>query len=186
MKHLEVKRIIGVDPGTNVLGYAIIEIVQKKIRVLDLGVLRMKHLENHPEKLKHIFDGLSELIKKYKPNEMAVEAPFQGKNIQSMLKLGRAQGVSMAAAMTNGVEVSEYAPKKIKVAITGNGNAAKEQVFAMLESILRIKLKDSPLDASDALATAVCHYYQSSNPLTKGKKYKDWSSFLKDNPNKKA
>ncbi|MEM7104250.1 MAG: crossover junction endodeoxyribonuclease RuvC [Bacteroidota bacterium] len=186
MKHLNVKRILGVDPGTNVLGYAIVEIVETQMRVLGMGTIRMTKYDTHPEKLKHIFEGLQEIIEHYKPSEMAVEAPFHGKNVQSMLKLGRAQGVAMAAAMVNNVEVHEYPPKKIKVGITGNGNASKEQVLSMLENILKIKLAEQPLDATDALAAAVCHHYQSNNPLTGNKKFKDWNAFLKENPGRKA
>ena len=117
---------------------------------------------------------------------MAIEAPFFGTNVQSMLKLGRAQGVAMAAAITQDVAITEYAPRQIKQAVTGNGNASKEQVAAMLETILKISLDKKQLDASDALAVAICHYYRSSNKLTGGKRYKNWSSFLTDNPNKKA
>ncbi len=179
-------RYIGVDPGTNILGYAIIEIAGKAVRVLDIGVLRMTNLETHPLKLKRIFEGIEELIHKYKPIEMAVEIPFYAKNPQSMLKLGRAQGVAIAAAMTNDVEVIEYYPKKIKLAITGNGNASKEQLAAMLENILKINVSQYPLDASDALAAAMCHFYKRGNPLSGQKKYNDWSSYLKDNPNRKS
>jgi len=179
-------RYIGIDPGTNVLGYAIIEIAGKHVRLLDIGVLRMGSLETHPLKLKRIFEGLQEIIIKYKPLVMAVEAPFYGKNPQSMLKLGRAQGVSIAAAMTNDVDVVEYMPKTIKLAVTGNGNASKEQLAAMLENILKIDISKYPLDATDALAAALCHYYRGSSPLGGDKKYSDWGSFLKDNPNRSA
>ncbi len=184
MKQIKAIRHIGVDPGTNVLGYAVIEVFQKQIRVLELDVLRMGKLESPAAKLKAIFEGLQAVIMKYKPSEMGIEAPFYGKNVQSMLKLGRAQGVAMAAAMTKGVEVTEYSPKRIKQAITGNGNASKEQVSAMLETLVNRKLEGFPLDATDALATVVCHYFQSSNKLTSGKKYKGWSGFLKDNPDR--
>ncbi len=185
-KNIPSYRYIGIDPGTNVLGYAIIEIVGKHVRLLDIGVLRMDKLDTHPLKLKRIFEGVEELILKYKPKEMAVEAPFYGKNPQSMLKLGRAQGVAIAAAITNDVEVTEYSPKKIKLSITGSGNSSKEQLAAMLENILKVKLKEYPLDATDALATAICHYYQQKSPLGGQKKYSDWGSFLKDNPNRKG
>lgn len=186
MKKIPAYRYIGIDPGTNVLGYAIIEIVDKHVRLLDIGVFRMDKLETHPLKLKKIFEGVQELIEKYKPKEMAVEAPFYGKNPQSMLKLGRAQGVAIAAAMTNDVKVTEYSPKKIKLSVTGSGNASKEQLAAMLENTLKVKLRDYPLDATDALATAMCHYYQQKTALGGQKKYSDWGSFLKDNPKRKG
>ncbi len=179
-------RYLGVDPGSNVMGFAIIEIVQKKVTVLEMGAISMGFLKEHQLKLKMIFEELQLLIQKYKPKELAIEAPFYGKNVQSMLKLGRAQGVAMAAAITNGVEVTEYSPKKIKQSVTGNGNASKEQVAAMLESILNIKLDNAYLDATDALATAMCHYFQSNSAIGKGKKYKDWSGFIKDNPGRKT
>ncbi len=179
-------RYIGVDPGTNVLGYAIIEIANKHVRLLDIGVLRMGSLETHPLKLKKIFEGIQEIILKYKPVAMSVEAPFYGKNPQSMLKLGRAQGVCIAAAMTNDVEVIEYMPKTIKLAVTGNGNASKEQLAAMLENILKVNISQYPLDATDALAAALCHYYRGSDPLGGNKKYSDWGSYLKDNPKRKG
>ena len=184
MKLNKTIRYIGVDPGTNVLGYAVIEIVQKQIRLVELDVLRMSKYDSPAAKLKAIFEGLQRIIIKYKPSEMAIEAPFYGKNVQSMLKLGRAQGVARAAAMTKGVEVTEYSPKRIKQAITGNGNATKEQVAAMLATLTSTKLDSYPLDATDALATAVCHYFQSTSKLKGGKKYKGWEGFLKDNPNR--
>lgn len=179
-------RYLGIDPGTNLMGYAIIEVVKKKITIIDGGVLNMKKLTEHTVKLKHIFLRVEGLIKQYHPQEMAIEAPFYGKNVQSMLKLGRAQGVAMAAAMTNQVEVTEYSPRQIKQAITGSGNASKEQVAAMLETILKTKIDYMSDDASDALGVAVCHYFRSGNKLSGGKKYKDWGSFVNANPSKKA
>ncbi len=152
---------------------------------MEIGVLNMVHRENQADKLKDIFEKVQQVIKRFKPQELAIEAPFFGKNVQSMLKLGRAQGVAMAAAITKGVTVTEYSPKKIKLSVTGNGNAAKEQVAAMLSHILKFSLKEFPLDATDALAAALCHHYQSKG-LKKGqKKYSGWSSFVKDNPNRK-
>jgi len=179
-------RLLGIDPGTNVLGYAVIEIHKPKIKLVEMGVLTMGHLENHQQKLRKIFERIQELVKVHKPLEMAIEAPFFGKNVQSMLKLGRAQGVAIAAAMTKDVNVQEYAPRKIKQSVTGKGNASKEQVAAMLENILECKLDQYALDATDALGAAVCHYYQSGSPLSGGKRYNDWSSFLKDNPKRKS
>ncbi len=177
-------KILGLDPGTNLFGYAIIEIEAHKQKLVTMGALRLKHLADHQTKLKEIFLQIQEIIETYLPRELAIEAPFFGKNVQSMLKLGRAQGVAIAAGITMGLDITEYAPKKIKQSITGNGNASKEQVAAMLENIFKIKILDGEMDATDALGVASCHFNQSSNPLTKGKKYTGWSSFLKDNPHK--
>ncbi len=184
MTNPETYRLLGVDPGTNILGYAILEIRGRDPFMLDLGVIHMAGLEEQQHKLKKIFVDLQEIIARFQPKEMAIEAPFYAKNVQSMLKLGRAQGVAIAAAMTKGVEITEYSPKKIKQAITGNGNASKEQVAAMLETILKVKLNEKYLDATDALGAAVCHFFQSKNQLGGGKQYKDWSAFLKGNPEK--
>lgn len=178
-------KILGVDPGTNQLGYALIEVRGKELKLITLGILRLKSYEDHQTKLKEIFLQLQEIIETYLPKQMAVEAPFYGKNVQSMLKLGRAQGVAMAAAMTMGLEISEYAPKKIKQSVTGNGNASKEQVAAMLNSILKVKIDTPNLDATDALGVAICHYYQTGSVAGGQKKYSGWDSFLKDNPGKK-
>ena len=184
MKINKTYRLIGVDPGSNIMGFAIIEIADKKAKVLEMGAISMKHFKEHTLKLKMIFEELQLLIKKYHPEQMAIEAPFYGKNVQSMLKLGRAQGVAMAAAITCGVDVTEYSPKKIKQSITGKGSASKEQVAAMLENILKVKIDDTHLDATDALATVICHFFQSNSALGAGKKYKDWSGFVKDNPSR--
>jgi len=175
-------KILGVDPGTNILGYAIIHVKGNKLSLVTMGVIKLAKFEEHHDKLREIFLDLQEIIETYLPKVLAVEAPFYGKNVQSMLKLGRAQGVSMAAAITMGLEIAEYAPKKIKVSVTGNGNASKEQVAAMLENMLKIKVGNQPLDATDALAAAVTHYNQNLGLKTGGKKYKDWSSFVKSNP----
>ncbi|MCB0549095.1 MAG: crossover junction endodeoxyribonuclease RuvC [Phaeodactylibacter sp.] len=175
-------RLLGVDPGTNILGYAIVQVEQKQLQLLDMGVIYLKKMEDHQDKLQHIFERLQSIIEIYQPREMAIEAPFYGKNPQSMLKLGRAQGVAIAAAITKGVRITEYSPKKIKQSVTGNGNASKEQVAAMLSNILQLKLDGHYLDATDALATAVCHFYQSGSVLGGKKRYNDWSNFLKDNP----
>ncbi len=177
---------MGVDPGTNVLGYALIDITGKKMSLCDMGVIYPGKFETHQEKLQHIFERLQSIIKTYQPREMAIEAPFYAKNPQSMLKLGRAQGVAIAAAMTKGVGITEYSPRKIKQSVTGKGNASKEQVAAMLSNILNFKVADYYLDATDALATAVCHFYQSGSVLNGKKRYNDWGSYLKDNPGRKA
>jgi crossover junction endodeoxyribonuclease RuvC len=181
--------ILGIDPGTNILGYAVLQVQGKILKVITFGVLHLEKYGDHHDKLKEIFLQLQEIIETYRPTQMAVEAPFYGKNVQSMLKLGRAQGVSMAAAITMGLAIEEYAPKKVKQSITGNGNASKEQVAAMLENILKIKIDSKYLDATDALGVAVCHYNQSSLITTAvkkkaGKKSSDWSSFIKENPDK--
>ncbi len=186
MKKTEPYRLLGVDPGTNVLGYAVIEIVNNEIKPLDIGVVTMSHLKAQQLKLRKIFERLQTLIDVYQPKEMAIEAPFFGKNVQSMLKLGRAQGVAMAAGITKGVTITEYSPKKIKQSVTGNGNASKEQVAAMLKNILDFELGEHYLDATDALATAVCHYYQSKSIFGGGKKYGGWDSFIKENPDRLA
>ncbi len=177
-------RILGIDPGTNVLGFALIDADKKQIKVLEIGVVTFAHIsDEHTVKLQHIFEQVQDLIFQYKPTQMAIEAPFFGKKVQSMLKLGRAQGVAIAAGMVNKLAITEYMPKQIKRAITGNGNASKEQVAGMLENILRTKFADQKFDATDALATALCHWYQSSGPGVGAKKsYSGWSAFLKDNP----
>jgi crossover junction endodeoxyribonuclease RuvC len=182
LKKEESYRLLGIDPGTNILGYAVIEVEKKQMTLIEMGVVKMAHLENHQLKLKRIFERVQLIIKQHRPKEMAVEAPFFGKNVQSMLKLGRAQGVAIAAAMTKGVEISEYAPKRIKQSITGNGNASKEQVAAMLEQILKSKIDSPSLDATDALAAAVTHFFSDGSKGARQKKYSDWSSFAKDNP----
>ena len=175
-------KILGIDPGTNVLGYAILDISEKKPMVQDIGVLKLSGFKDHQTKLKEIFLQLQEIIETYLPSQMAIEAPFFGKNVQSMLKLGRAQGVAMAAAMTMGIEITEYSPKKIKQSITGNGNASKEQVAAMLNNMLTFKINEHYLDATDALAAAVTHYHQLSHGgISKGKT-NNWKKFLKENP----
>lgn len=183
----EMTRILGIDPGTNVLGFAIIDADKRKIEVIEIGVVTFKHIgEEHTLKLQHIFEQVQDLIQQYKPTQMAIEAPFFGKNVQSMLKLGRAQGVAIAAGMVNKLSTTEYMPKKVKSAVTGNGNASKEQVAGMLENILKIKLNEKYFDATDALAVAVCHWYQSSNPAAAAaqKSGSNWASFLKNNPDR--
>ena len=148
-----------------------------------MGVIHLSKLQSHEEKLKKIFSRILNLVDEYKPDEVAIEAPFYGKNIQSMLKLGRAQGVAMAASLYRNIPIFEYAPKKIKMAITGNGNASKEQVSGMLKSILNIKDMPKNLDASDGLAAALCHFYQ-NKALNSSINYSNWSSFIKSNPDK--
>ena len=166
------------------MGYGIIHIKAKKINLIQMGVLHLSKLSSHELKLKKIFERTLHLIDEYKPDELAVEAPFFGKNVQSMLKLGRAQGVAMSAALYRDIPIFEYAPKKIKMAITGKGTSSKEQVAAMLKSILKIKEIPKHLDASDGLAAAVCHHFQRNTKNTKYSNYKGWAGFLKDNPEK--
>lgn len=177
---------MGIDPGTTILGYGLIEVHGKQMKLLALGVLRLDKIDDHHLKLQKIFERCIELIDGFHPDELAIEAPFFGKNVQSMLKLGRAQGVAIAAALSRQLPVMEYAPRKIKQSITGNGSASKEQVAAMLQRVLQIPDADMPekLDATDGLAAAVCHFYQSSSPLTAGKSYSGWKSFLSANPDR--
>lgn len=177
--------ILGIDPGTNFLGYSVLAHQGKQIRLIETGVLTLTHLDEPGEKLRRIYERVTELILRHQPMAMAIEAPFFGKNVQSMLKLGRAQGVAIAASLAGGVPYMEYAPRKVKQAITGRGNATKEQVAAMLEQILgqpiRTKMTE---DASDALAVALCHFYQISNPLQGLSTGKGWDAFLKNNPDR--
>jgi crossover junction endodeoxyribonuclease RuvC len=180
-KLVKEKVILGLDPGTNIMGYGLIEVRKPKIILLQYGVIHLSKYEGHELKLRKIFDRVLNLIDEYHPDEVALEAPFFGKNVQSMLKLGRAQGVSMAAALSRDIPIVEYAPKKVKQSVTGNGNASKEQVARMLMSLFDIKELPKLLDATDALAVAVCHHFQKGE---KGSKAKSWESFLKDNPGK--
>lgn len=179
----EDKIILGIDPGTTVMGYGLIHVKKSEVSMINFGIIQLKKIETHPDKLKRILDRLNGLIAEFKPDEMAIEAPFFGKNVQSMLKLGRAQGVAMAAGLYRDIPIFEYSPKKIKKAITGNGNASKEQVAAMLKSLLTIKEMPKHLDATDGLAAAVCHFFQRDVGL-KGKSYTGWKAFLKDNPDR--
>ena len=179
------KIILGIDPGTTIMGYGIIKATGENVSVIDFNDFSLKKLDNHYLKLKKIFSSLTEIIDKYNPDEIAIEAPFFGKNVQSMLKLGRAQGVAMAAGLVKEIPITEYSPKKIKMAITGNGNASKEQVAKMLKSILKFKEIRKNLDATDGLAAALCHYYNSNSNNKIDKKYSSWSSYLKNNPEKK-
>ncbi len=178
------KCIMGIDPGTNVLGYAFLDVVSKKPILRNLGVIQLHKYETHYEKLRVISDRVDNLIRVNNPDEMAIEAPFYGKNAQSMLKLGRAQGVAISVGMIRNLTVVEYSPKKIKNSITGNGNASKEQVAAMLKQILKMETLPKYFDATDALGTAVCHYLQGDKPAISGKNYKNWGDFIKTNPDK--
>ena len=175
------KIILGIDPGTTVLGYGIIEIKNKKPILIAIGVIELSKMDDHFVRLKHIFERILGLIESYHPDELAIEAPFFGKNVQSMLKLGRAQGISIAAAISRQLPVFEYAPRKIKQSITGNGNASKEQVAGMLQKIMQIPDMPSKLDATDGLAAAVCHFFQT--PVNDNvKTAKSWKEFISKNP----
>jgi len=174
--------ILGIDPGTNVLGYSIIEIQGANVKMVAMGIIHLQKLPDAYEKLKRIYSGIENIIKSFQPHQMAVESPFFGKNVQSMLKLGRAQGVAIAAGMVAGITVTEYSPKKVKQSITGNGNASKEQVAAMLLSVLKIERKPKYFDATDALAVALCHHYQAGSLKLNGKKFSGWKDFISTNP----
>ena len=176
------KIILGIDPGTSLTGYGLIHIKKKKMIMIQMGVINLTKLSSHELKLKKIFDRTLNLIDEYKPDELAIEAPFFGKNVQSMLKLGRAQGVAMSAGLYRNIPIFEYAPKKIKMAITGKGTSSKQQVASMLKSILNITEMPKNLDASDGLAAAVCHHFQRHD--NKSKSYSNWKSFIQKNPNK--
>ena len=183
MKLLKKKKILGIDPGTNILGYGLIELFDNKIKLIELDILRIDKIKEPSIKLKHIYECISLLIRKHKPSEVAVEAPFYGRNIQSMLKLGRAQGVAIVASANYDIPVYEYAPKKIKMAVTGRGQASKEQVATMLMYMLNIKIKPKEYDSTDGLAVAVCHALQ-NNILNKKAKKTNWTDFIKDNPDR--
>ena len=177
------KIILGIDPGTIIMGYGLITVTGSTISLLELGVLKPGNSKDTYKKLQLIYNTVSGVIVKYQPDAFAIEAPFFGKNVQSMLKLGRAQGVAIAAAMRHGLEVVEYSPKKVKQSVTGNGNADKEQVMKMLQTLLSFKETPKHYDASDALAVAVCHHFQSSSPLGKAVKgMSGWEDFIKKNP----
>lgn len=178
------KIILGIDPGTVLFGYGVIKIQAQKLSLISLGTIELNKINDQAAKLEKIFERVCWLIEQYQPDDCAIEAPFYGKNPQSMLKLGRAQGVAMAAVLTNKIDITEYAPKKVKQSITGNGNASKEQVAAMLQRILLFNDLPKYLDATDALAVAVCHHFQTASPLLASSKAKNWKEFLKKNPDK--
>jgi crossover junction endodeoxyribonuclease RuvC len=179
---IQEKIILGIDPGTTVTGYGIIRIKENKPSLLAMGVLELNKYEDHYLRLRRIFERIISLIDEFLPDEMAIEAPFFGKNVQSMLKLGRAQGVAMAAALSRDLPIFEYAPLKIKMAITGNGKAAKEQVADMLQRYLKIPDENMlpQLDATDGLAAALCHFFQSNNLQTKSH-YTGWKDYIRKN-----
>ena len=187
----DTKIILGIDPGTLVMGYGLIKVSKNSASLIEMGILKLSDKEDHSERLFMIFKKTESLIKLHKPVAVAIEAPFFGKNVQSMLKLGRAQGVAIAAAMASGLNATEYAPRKIKQSVTGNGNATKEQVWKMLQSTLKFVEDDPYMDATDAVAVALCHHYQSSSPVAaqktvvkKVKKTSNWESFVTGNPDR--
>lgn len=178
------KIILGIDPGTLIMGYSVIETDAKKVKLHEMSSLKLHARIEGYERLHLIFQKVTEIIQEFTPHEFAIEAPFYGKNVQSMLKLGRAQGVAIAAAMQYHLVVTEYSPRKVKQAITGNGNAAKEQVWKMLQQILSLKEMPDYYDATDALAVALCHHYQLSAPVSGAKSLKGWEDYLRKNPEK--
>lgn len=177
--------ILGIDPGTNLMGYGVLSIEDKKAHMIAMGIIDLRKYANHYLKLRQIYQRVQGIIDSYLPDELAIEAPFFGKNVQSMLKLGRAQGVAMAAALSRDLPITEYAPLKIKVAITGSGAASKEQVAGMLHRILHISDSDMPhfMDATDALAAAYCHYLQMGRPVSDSN-CKSWKDFITKHPDK--
>lgn len=173
--------ILGIDPGSTIMGYGIIKISRNEPCLLLLGSLDQRRIRDHFEKIAKIFERTLQLIDDYKPVALAIESPFYGNNIQSMLKLGRAQGAAISAALYRSVPVHEYAPRKIKQSICGYGNASKEQIARLLQQILKSELKADTMDATDALAVALCHFYQANNPVIAGRG-KGWEDFIHKNP----
>jgi len=176
-------RILGIDPGTTVTGYGLVDIIDKKPLIVNMGNITPGRYKDHYQRLKHLHERALHLVKEYQPDVMAIEAPFYGKNVQSMLKLGRGQGVLMAAALMHSVPIYEYAPLLVKQAITGMGRASKEQVSYFLQKVYHLNEIDKGLDASDAVAVAICHFIQLNKPQ-KSKEYKNWGDFVKKNPGK--
>lgn len=173
--------ILGIDPGTTITGYGIIKISGRDPELMTIGSIDLSVFEDHFLKIKHIFERTVGIIEEYHPDELAIEAPFYGKNVQSMLKLGRAQGAAIAAALSRSVPVFEYAPRKIKMSITGRGSASKEQVASMLMKILNFNKLEVRLDATDGLAAALCHFYQTNNPVSE-KYFNSWKDYISKNP----
>lgn len=191
MQNKNFQRILGIDPGTNILGFSVIEIQGKSIKLIEMNVLKLGKIDDMPKRMKVLFDTISNVIDKYQPEILSIEAPFFGKNVQSMLKLGRAQGLCIAAALSKDIPFYEYSPRKIKQSITGNGASSKEQVALMLQRIIEFETMPKDLDATDALAAAVCHSYQKEleietedNKKIKTKKSSSWSNFVINNPEK--
>lgn len=179
------KIILGIDPGTNIMGYGLLGVIGQKTELISIGIIKLQQFDNHALKLKHIFERVNSILIQYVPDEVALEAPFFGKNVQSMLKLGRAQGVAIAAALAKDLPVFEYSPRKIKQSVTGKGTASKEQVAGMLQQIFKFDAMPKNLDATDALGAALCHHNQ-FNPRGFGvnKSSNSWAGFIKNNPDK--
>ncbi len=191
MKRETDKVILGIDPGTRILGFGVIRVLDRKVEYLHMGVVNLKGTKDHFVTLRTIYEEVTKIIEKYNPDELAVEAPFYGKNVQVMLKLGRAQGAAIAAAISRDIPIFEYAPRSIKLAVTGKGAASKEQVAMMAQRLLGIDIAQEYLDATDALAIALCHHYHVSNPVLAaasgsrkgGKKLSgSWEQFVESNP----
>ena len=190
------KVILGIDQGTNRTGYGIVRSEGNALHLVVLGDIDLHRIGDPYRKLQHIFERVCQLIDTYRPDEAALESPFFGANVQSMLKLGRAQGVAMAAALSRGLPVSEYAPRRVKQAITGRGSASKEQVASLLKSMLHMTELPSHLDATDWLAVAVCHHFQCSvigriDPSPRKKALwggrtgsKSWAEFISSHPDR--
>ena len=176
------KVILGIDPGTNVMGYGLINCRSSGMSLIQFGVIHLSKYPNHEIKLKKIYDRISEIISEYLPDEVALEAPFYGENVQSMLKLGRAQGTAMIAALNKEIPISEYAPKKVKQSVTGNGNASKEQVASMIQTLLKFEGDPKLHDATDALAVAICHHFSYRAGGTTAKGGNSWKAFINKNP----
>lgn len=176
--------ILGIDPGTTIMGYGLIKKNSKSPEFITMGIIELHKMKDHYQRLEHIFTRVCQIIEAYHPTEVALESPFYGKNVQSMLKLGRAQGVAMAAGLSHSLPIFEYAPRKIKQAITGNGNASKEQVALLLKQMFQINQLPDNLDATDGLAAAVCHFY--NNKLaSSGSTYSSWKDYINKNPGRK-
>ncbi|MBW6501603.1 MAG: crossover junction endodeoxyribonuclease RuvC [Bacteroidales bacterium] len=180
-KNAKERIILGIDPGTTITGYGVIRSAAGGPELVTIGSIDLSGFSDHYLKLKHIFERTAGIIDEYHPDELAIEAPFYGKNVQSMLKLGRAQGAAIAAALTRSIPIFEYAPRKIKMSITGRGAASKEQVASMLMRILAFSITEMKLDATDGLAAAVCHFYQTGNKKN-AKAYNNWKDFINKNP----
>ena len=174
--------IMGIDPGTNILGFGVIRVEGKKASFMDHGVIDLRKEKDHFSKLKRLCEEMEKLLDRYTPDVLSVESPFYGKNPQVMLKLGRAQGAAITAALRRGIPVYEYAPRKAKLAITGVGQASKEQVSIMIQKILGVSLRPEHLDATDALALALCRYYHLTNPVSDIRSSGDWKKFLEQHP----
>lgn len=176
------KIIMGIDPGTNLLGFGVIRVEGREVSFVGMGVADMRKEKSHFDKLRKLGDEMRRLLDEYSPDELSIESPFYGKNPQVMLKLGRAQGAAVTAALLRGIPVSEYAPREAKIAITGVGSASKEQVSVMIQKILKVDLKPEHLDATDALALALCHYFHCISPLAQVKSSGSWAQFLDEHP----